>query len=245
MPPPPIKRILLAFRWYMPALHEGALKYCAEKGWQTSILSAENAEILAGEHYDGILSTLLEGVHPMYEFVAKAKVPVVELSESYPNHPEWGFYTSDRVATGRMAAEYLRRQPVASFAFIVPNDDPAHKARGDGFFSTLTEAGDARPVARFNTWKKGLIDYDNTTGAVIMNAEARREISTFLHSLPKPAAVFASTDQTAFQVAVAATEAGLKVPGDINLLGFGNRELLNRLSPVPISSISLDYIGWA
>ncbi len=242
----PPKRILLVFRWYLESLHSGVLSYCVERGWEAKVLEENSVGAFAPESFDGILSGLaddralkahLSGVpasgsadaeDTVLRFVASAGVPVVELSPSYPENKHWGRCPSDGVAAGRMAAEYLRRRPVASFVFAANAPGGAHTLRRDAFLSAL--AGEARPVVEFYT------------GGDDVAAIGR--LASFLKNRPGPVAVFGSVDATARLALSAALEAGMKVPGDAYILGFGNRDLVSRLAPVPLSSIAIDYPAW-
>jgi DNA-binding LacI/PurR family transcriptional regulator len=211
-------RILFAFHWYSEALHEGALKYCQEHGWRGFVLNSENAANFPEGSYDGVLGTLpSEG--PVYEFVSKAKVPVVELSLAHPRHQEWGRFPSDSEAVGRMAADYLRRRPVASFAFVDKAPWTSSDARWKGFREALVAQGEKRPMERFHTARAGDAEMvDRRPGAVDLNPVVLDRIGTFLKEQPLPVGVFGSVNVTAHQVLEAALKAGLRVPGDLYLL---------------------------
>lgn len=222
------KRILLAFHWYSEALHEGALRYALEQGWEVRVLSADTVGGLDASACEGVLGMLPPPEHPVHRFVSATPAPVVELSLSYPENRAWCRCPSDGEAVGRLAAEHLRRRPVAAFLFVTPDLSPTHAARGQGFASAL--AGDARPRETF------LFPGDDAGGI--------SRLGTTLRRLPRPVGVFGSVDACARLTLEAALAAGLKVPGEVYILGFGNRDLVARLAPVPLSSIAIDYRAW-
>lgn len=72
-------------------------------------------------------------------------------------------------------------------------------------------------------------------------------LSEWLQSLPKPAAIFAAFDMRALDVLNAAHKAGISVPGSISVLGVDNDELLCEHASPPLSSIRLPHeeLGFA
>jgi len=59
----------------------------------------------------------------------------------------------------------------------------------------------------------------------------------FLSALPKPAAIYAGSDECAIKTLNAAKEAGLRIPEQLALMGTDNDEFLVRHSNPPVSSI--------
>jgi LacI family transcriptional regulator len=223
-------RILLAFHWqYMEALHEGAMRYCAEHGWDAVAVTTDNVGRFAPGSFAGVIGPLPGPAdHPVRRLVAKSRVPVVELSPEYPENKHWGRCPSDGAAVGKIAGDYLRRLPVASFVFAAGGRDGAHAVREAAFRKAL--AKDARPCSTFH-----FPDYE---------APSKARFAAFLKKLPGPVGIFGSVDQCALMVLAGAMEAGLTVPGDAYILGFGNREMICDLAPVPLSSIAIDYRAW-
>lgn len=225
---PPGKRILIAIHWYQESLHEGALRRCNELGWEAVVLNGDSLATIAGTPCDGILGMLPPPGHAVHRFAAESSVPVVELSASYPENKHWGRYPSDGIAVGSLAAEHLRRRPVAAFLFLATGASPAHDIRRAGFIRGL--AGDARPVHTFDPGGTDL--------------EATGRLADFLKKLPRPIGIFGSVDASARQALNAAHNAGLRVPEDAYILGFGNRRLVSAMASTPISSIALDHEAW-
>ena len=65
-------------------------------------------------------------------------------------------------------------------------------------------------------------------------------IADWLKSLPKPAGLWACTDERSQNVAEACKIANLKIPDDIAILGIGNDELVCQLSYPALSSIAMN-----
>lgn len=226
MPAP--KRLLLAFHWYNEALHRGALRRCVESRREAVTLNTDSSATLRDKPFDGIVGMLPPADHPVHRFAAESQVPVVELSLSYPEQRNWGRFPSDGEATGALAGDHLKRRPVASFLFVYIGKAASHPAREKGFRTAL--AGDARPVASLDCGSLG----DEGDSLILKQ----------LLGMPRPVGVFASVDQIAFQVERAARNAELSIPGDIYLVGFGNRELFSVLAEIPITTIGIDYEAW-
>lgn len=68
----------------------------------------------------------------------------------------------------------------------------------------------------------------------------RHCLEAWLRSLPKPAAVLASSDLCGTRTIDACLAAGISVPEEVAVLGIGNDELLCRLAAPPLSSVDTD-----
>lgn len=223
-------RILLAFHWqYMEALHEGAMRYCVERGWDAVAVTTDNADRFEPGTFAGVIGPLPGPAdHPVRRLVAKSRVPVVELSPEYPENKHWGRCPSDGAAVGRVAGKYLGRLPVASFVFAASGRGGAHAVREAAFRKAL--AKDARPCVAY------CFSGDEVA--------SRKRLVECLRKLPRPVGIFGSVDHCARQALDAALEAGFSVPGEAYILGFGNREMICDLAPVSLSSIAIDYRAW-
>lgn len=221
--------VLLAFHWYLEALHEGAQRHLLEQGYDTALLNADTVADFAGRPIAGIVGMLPDPGHPVRRITDSFTGPLVELSLAYPEMKDWGRVPDDCEKVARIEAARLRRLPARSFLFVAGNHRWNHDARWEVFRSEL--AADARPCERC------------LTGG--MDRAAAERLAVHLLNLPKPVAVFGSTDEWAKLALDAAEIANLKVPGDAFILGFANRELVSRVAPVPLSTIDIDYQGWA
>lgn len=237
----PKKRILLAFHCYLEAWHKGALRYCTEQGWEAQLINSDRLGNFPAGSFDGVVGMLPPSDHPVHRFVAASGVPVVEMSSSFPENRTWVRCPCDPVAIGRMAAEYLRRRPVASIAFIAHGAAVSDDLRGDAFRLRLLETGDERPAITYYTE----IPPESGESRPGPSSSESARLGDFLKSRPLPAGIFTPVDATARHTMDAALAAGLSIPEDIHLLGFGNRELITTLAPVPLSSIGVDDEAWA
>ena len=221
--------VLLAFHWYLEALHEGAQRRLMEAGYDTALLTSDTLEQYRGKPVAGIVGMLPDPGHPVRGFTDAFEGPLVELSLAYPEFTRWGRVPDDCAKVAEMAASRLRRLPARSFLFVAGNHRWNHDARWAVFSRELE--GDARPCERC------------LTGG--MDSASASRLAEHLLRMPKPVAVFGSTDEWARLALDAADLAGLRVPGDVYILGFANRELVSRVAPVPLSTIEIDHAAWA
>lgn len=229
-------QLLVAISWYSEALHEGIARYAVEHGFETILWDEKTSDELASKNLVGVVSGLPEKSYAMHRFVVASGLPVVELSLSYPERNGWCRCPSDSVVTGRLAADYLRRRPVASLAFVTYGDNETSRVREKHFMQLLTEEREKRPVARHV--------YFDPAAMKTSTATRLTHLADFLRELPKPAGVFGVSDTTARLVCDAAGEAGLSVPGDLFVMGYGNRRLISEIAPTPITTIAVDYAAW-
>ncbi len=228
------KRFLITLRLYSEAFHEGVLSYCIEHGHEVTLLQSENLDEVALGQYDGVVGgTPDDSAHPILRYLADAGIPVVEYSYSHPDRNDWCRLPLDAALSGRMAADYLLRRPVASFAFACQRSGGTELLREQQFRAFLKKGLNGRPCSKF--------DYNETPCTA---AEAERRLADFLTGLARPAGVFSSTDVFAGRICDVARRAGLKIPEDLYVICNGNRELITRLAPVPITSIDIDYVAW-
>jgi DNA-binding LacI/PurR family transcriptional regulator len=68
--------------------------------------------------------------------------------------------------------------------------------------------------------------------------ESLTELGVLLRRPDRPTAIFASHDYRAKVIAEIAAEAGLRIPGDLELVGFGNTPWCEAL-PVSLTSVDL------
>jgi LacI family transcriptional regulator len=124
---------------------------------------------------------------------------------------------TDDVEGGRIATRHLLALGNERIAFI--GDDPANSfgfassaMREQGYGEVLTEAG--IPV------RSELVRYGPHDRVV-----AQRLTEQLLAQRERPTAVFASSDVQATGVLAAARAAGLRVPGDLSVVGFDDIEI--------------------
>lgn len=137
------------------------------------------------------------------------------------------------------ARHFLDQGGFRSFGFVEATQDPAwSQNRGQSFRAAVERAG-------------GLFRRFSGAGGVFQAAIAHRselaELGEWLRALPRPAAVFAATDERAREVILACREAGLDVPRAVSVLGTNNDEFICRYIFPNLSSVELDHaaLGYA
>lgn len=115
---------------------------------------------------------------------------------------------ADDVAGGRQAAEHLLR--LGHLRVVHVTGDRGSQAMGDradGFMAAYAEAGAPGPR---------LVECDDLSALGAYRATAKD-----LHDQPRAyTAVFAATDELATGVISALSDAGVRVPGDVSVMGF-------------------------
>jgi len=183
--------------------------------------------------FDGIIATI-PGSEETLAALVETPLPVVIKNVRSPafaaRRGPTAFIYNDNDEIGRLAAAtLLKNGRYASFAYVPEFDTDWCRDRGKGFAARLAESGEDCLVFRS----------ESSPAAPGKNAE---ELAAFLAALPKPAAVYAATDQCATNVLAAAEAANVSVPGQMALLGTDNDEFLVRHSSTPISSIKMGHV---
>lgn len=199
-------------------------------GWQLHLVqydedfSPETVRSAPAKGFDGIIATI-PGSDGTLAALAETPLPVVFVNVNGPilagRRAPTTYVRNDNAAIGRMAAaSFLKNGNYASFAYVPANGDELHLRRGESFAARLAESG--RDCQWFRPSEGGIGD--------------------FLAALPKPAAVYASSDECAVKVLAVAQEADITIPEQMALLGTDNDEFLVRHSTPPISSIQPGHV---
>ncbi len=151
--------------------------------------------------------------------------PLVNLSGRLEQSPYPRFCVDD-TAAGRMAAEYLLDKGYPSL----------------GFFST-------HPMDYLTSRRlegvRGICLARTQTGPDCFLAKGERtyweRLRGWLEGRPKPFAVVAESDYDALLLQQACWESGLRVPGDVAVLGFNNDDLLCTSGNPKLSSVELPF----
>ena len=135
---------------------------------------------------------------------------------------------------GRAAARHLlERGGFRSFGFVEATHDPSWSAsRGEAFHKAVAPTG--RPFFRLSA----------AEGVYQASVANRRELSAladWLRALPKPAGVFAATDERARDTLLACREAGLEVPRAVAVVGVNNDEFFCRHVFPNLTSVAIDH----
>ncbi len=159
-----------------------------------------------------------------------AAVPCVALDLRFTG-PTCTYITSDNAGGGRLAAAHLIERGHRHIATITgpPPTLPAAE-RLTGFRAALAEAG--LPLA----------DEDVVAGDFYLDS-GYAAMKRLLARDPRPTAVFAAGDEMAVGAMQALHEAGLRVPGDVALVGFDDIEVA-ALIPPGLTTVTQDKTGF-
>lgn len=195
-------------------------------------LAEEASEAQAGRGADGFLVTAPFVTDDVLAALAAADVPVAFLDVPPFRFPgrraNVVFVRNDDGGIGLLAAKYLSSLGnFRSYAFV-----PTVQRR---------DWCDRREQAfRVGLGRKGCPCATFPVGDGADAARDRRELTAWLTTLPKPAAVFSAFDERALQVLECCHDARIDVPGQLALLGVDNDELLCENTTPPLTSIASD-----
>jgi LacI family transcriptional regulator len=191
---------------------------------------------------DMLLERQVEGMiyatmyhHPIAPFSDLAHVPTV-LLDCYVEDRSLPSVVPDEVQGGRTATELLLRKGHRRIGFI-NTVDPIPAARG-----RLT--GYQQALAAYD------VPFDPQLVHVGLNsaAEGFRGAMDLLQMPERPTALFCFKDTMAMGVYDAVKKLGLKIPGDIAIVGFDNHELIAAELYPPLTSMELPHYAmgqWA
>jgi LacI family transcriptional regulator len=204
----------------------GALAVLDAEGYDTVVCNVDSpaqrdhflASLTSKDRTDGVIIVSLPISRDQLAAVRRAGVPLVTVDVTAPGVPHT---VIDDTAGGRLAVDHLlslghqrigfvgdlvRRKTASTLGFT------ASERRLTGYRQALLGAGLAR--------SEGLVRLGPYGPA---NAEA---LTAELLKLPDPpTAIFASSDTQAMGVLAAADRAGLRVPGELSVVGFDDIEL--------------------
>ncbi len=153
------------------------------------------------------------------KMIADADIPVVETWDYVPERAplQIGF---SHYEVGVMAARYLHGQGYRRVAFVQNSaaGDFSAMERGEGFAATLTELG-------VQPWR-----FAPEAGLAPFEAGKQAMQALMSHATP-PDAIFFANDNLAAGGLLAGQRAGLKIPGDCAVLGFGDYPFAEMLLP--------------
>jgi DNA-binding LacI/PurR family transcriptional regulator len=203
----------------------GALTVLDEQGYDTVVCNVDTpgqrnhhlTALTSRYRVDGVIVVSLRLSRQWLASFQRAGVPLVAVDVAFARVPHT---VIDDVAGGRLATEHLLSLGHRRIGFV---GDTRGVASGTGLGFTASQQ-------RLCGYQEALQDvgigYD--TGLVrrgphgAANAEA---LATGLLSLPDPpTAIFAASDTQAMGVLAAADRAGLRVPGDLSVIGFDDIE---------------------
>jgi LacI family transcriptional regulator len=182
--------------------------------------------------YDGILAGQM--MFGLADILERTRTPIVlidPLDDALkPGSPfsKLSCTLDDSSSVGRAGADYFLERNYRHFAYV---GEPLNRnwsvLRGESFRHRILEAGQTCYLYPM-------------TAATADGPSDEPLLAAWLKELPKPVALLAAMDSRARQVIDLCTEAGLRVPQDVAVLGIDNDELLCAGSIPTLSSISRD-----
>ena len=202
---------------YLIDLQHGAMARCRKEKFRLFVhqcsgrgddLIRDVMGLIDQTHVDGlIVSPPLSELSPLIAALDQRNIPFVRIAPSDLQHPS-PYVDMDDEGAAREMTEHLIAQGHRAIGFIVGHPNHiASSLRLRGYRSALEQHGIAFDPAYV---KQGYFVYES-------GLEAARELLT----LPKPpTAVFASNDDMAAGVLLAAHEIGIPVPQRLSVAGF-------------------------
>ncbi len=178
---------------------------------------------LLEKRIDGILMNSVSSLNrKQQEQLAICGVPIVLLNRAAPGK-SFSTVCADNEAGGALVAQYLLRLGHRNIGHLTgPRHHGNMTDRARGLLRTLQNSGmKTKPVILYgeNSFQGGY------------------ELAVQLLSRkPRITAIFAANDVMAFGAVGAILEAGLRIPGDISIIGFDNIEL-SSIMHVPLTTI--------
>ena len=174
------------------------------------------------------------GVPPVIlSYIERESIPCVALHDAMVGAPPMPIMRVNYAATGRMAAEHLISKGFKHFGFVGYGYSPAHRDCFDAFAAALR--------------KKNHDCHDFLTNLPIGSLDADRNyhpphsLAAWLKKLPRPCAVMGFNDAIAGVIVDLCLAEGLRVPGELAVLGADNNLEICQFSSPDISSICQPY----
>ncbi len=186
-------------------------------------------------HKGGVNGVILVDVHyeNLLDAMTRFNVPFVGLGNNILGSDEqlvtnFIFYDDD--AAFRGAVKYLYELGHRRIAFV-GKPAPWFRRRYEGYLRGLQDFG-LEEISIRDAWQIGNIEY------------GRRAAARLLHLQEPPTAILGGNDEIAAGVWNELINRGSRIPQDMSLIGFGDREEFSVLEP-PLTTIALSpgYIG--
>lgn len=180
--------------------------------------------ILAGEEQDTI------GIQDLME----QGIPFIDTVDQY--FPGTINFRPDNAAAGRLAALDFLNRGFRSFGFVgldktLMPKNLSSEERERGFVETLRASGYPCPVIKY------ALSHDEDPGRDMRAAE---QLAQWLEELPRPVGILAFNDLRGMHTLEACKTLGLKVPGEVAVIGVENNPLICESSVPALSSVDLN-----
>ena len=192
--------------------------------FQAAIKRKVDGIILNGVVFPEITSMLRDSTIPLVAFGAR----VPELGRRAHS---LSFIRNDDYAIGKAGADYLMSLGSFRSYVYIPTNQPSYAShlRQNGFTDQLRRKD--KDVIAFH------IDPNRQDGSY----EEIKALAEWQRTIPRPIAAMAAFDQRAAHLLEAAQRCGVKVPGQMVVLGVDNDELICDFTDPPLTSIEPDH----
>ncbi|HEX4207674.1 MAG TPA: LacI family DNA-binding transcriptional regulator [Ktedonobacteraceae bacterium] len=181
---------------------------------------------------DGLLVMCSGITASVHETLLETSVPAVYCLDEGSTEELSLVVSYDFAQGGRLAAEHLLNLGHRHFGIVTHTDEsglPSHSLRVQGFVHT---------VQRFDS----AVDASSIVPGHGLLAESKAIACHLLTRERRPTAIFATNDLTAIGVLSAAWELGLRVPGDLSVVGLDDISLGQYTTP-PLTSVAIDKVS--
>ena len=202
-------------------------------GWQILDLRYFGRALPSGYVPDGVF-TDLDPTDPKVKVLQGLGFPIIRLSV-WPTASESLLPTvaEDRDAAGRMAAEHFAERRFRHFGFVGFGEMDENRTMYEAMRSRASELG-----CEFHLHRHRALTHEERQLATNERRRLRRvDLAQWLLEVPKPIGMLAWSDHLGGRICAAANQAGLNIPSDVAVLGYGNRECDCECTLVPLSSI--------
>ena len=216
-------------------IYKGIEKICNETGY-TLMLGNSNSESeqecrvlenMLDHGVDGIFLVPSMKDNQVLERLQEASIPYILLQRRFPGIDANMVRSSDYEG-GYLAAQHLYQSGHRSFVYIsAPMYISSAKERYEGFLAYLKKQGLTQDAIK-------IFESDSTRNGGYQAAKAWLGCKNGSSAT----AIFCFSDYMAYGVYAAITEAGLKVPEDISVIGYDNNEYSEIIYP-PLTTVDM------
>jgi LacI family transcriptional regulator len=230
------RRVLFVTDFYLEGVLAGIVDYVREAGWELYANMRFHGRFPPGEEgCDGILATVQS--ERVRDWLSERKgMPVVRMIGT-PFDLPYPAVEADYVAAGRAGARHLRELGHVYFAFYTMFDRPDIQEARAGFEAELAAAGQRAHRLDYTKVHPGCDSFE------VGSEDRHRWLVAELKRLPKPLAVMTDDDRRGLELLAASSLAHRRVPEDIAILGCDDHWVEQRMAPIPLSSVDMNFRG--
>ncbi|MBG6237193.1 DNA-binding LacI/PurR family transcriptional regulator [Mycetocola sp. CAN_C7] len=215
-------------RWFFGEILEGIEEALLNRGYDTTLYNLHPGSsdrdrvfdfFLARKRFDGVIAIGVEPTPEEAGRLLRLGIPMVSVGA-----PVAGIrsLTIDDAGVARLATEHLiglghRRIAHIGGEIGGPDENTVHNKRLDGYLQAMTRAGLEAEIRTARTAMSVPGGYD-------------AGIHAMSDAMSRPSAVFAACDEIAIGVIIAARRIGIRVPGDLSVIGIDGHEYAEMFS---------------